>query len=282
MFYVKKFTLFALISVSISFVLFLFFGSSNPRINSFEITYNGAGGASEPPSMFQKLAGSFSRVLGISVSREEAVGQDTNGSNLTELFGKLMVGKIVEGNPGGPQNIDGEESLVIPKGLNLNDPNLGQAFARFQNQVMSPSVDEGKFNIKETIGKEDLVKYIALLHSSYKNLMENSGFVTKGTDATDGFKNFEIIGRVSADYLKILYSIEVPAVFKEFHKKIVTVTEIQKNIAVVLADHQNDPLKASLVKNLQENLNEQYKKLSGEEIALINKYELSVKVPVYK
>lgn len=283
--YVKKFTIFALISVGVSFVLFLFFGNADPRSNSFEINFLGNGGAngisglSQPLGIFNGLTNSASEVLGISFSNNSS-GPTADVTNLTEIFGQLMAGKIIEGNPSGSQPIDGADSLIIPGDINLADPAMGQKFTLAKNQILYPAVDETKFHIKETLNKDDLNNYIVLIHSSYGKIVnESAPALSLNVNSTEEtLKNYEIIGHIFEEYAKALYGMEVPAVFKEFHKKITVAALAQINIANAVLDHQADPLKATLVGDLQNALNAQYKKLAEEEMALVAKYGLPVKL----
>lgn len=278
--YAKVALVFTLISVSISFVLFLFLGSLNPGIRSFKVIGKDQGGVTKSPGTFQKLAGNFSKILGAQTPEKEEVGQNSIGQNLTELFAKKIAAKIIDKNPEGAREIDGELSLVMSGGLNFDELDLDQELVILNNQVESPVINGKKFNIKETTKKEDLTTYILLINSSYVELFKNSGFggEAETKTKTNILKNFDALGRVSEAYLKALHDIEVPAVFEEFHKKLVAVMENQKNIADKFLEYKDDPLREILTLGLQRNLNNEYKKLMKEEVVLINKYELPVQV----
>lgn len=273
--YVKTFTFFALISISASFVLFLFLGNSNPGVNSFDI--GGASnifGALQPMGMFNNLATGVSRVLGISVSNPDTKQTIDTSTNLTEIFGQIMAKGIVDGNPQGPQQIDGQNSLIIPDNLNLADPKLKQVFNDYKNKIVAPTIDENKFNIISTTKKEDLEKYFVNLEKGYAELYKNRGFIENVQDITDTLKNLEIIGQISEDYLKILYSIPVPVIFKEFHKKTIATIQGEINIVNGALDIENDPLKALWMKNLHDDLTKQKEGLKKEESALMRQYGL--------
>ncbi|MDP1689574.1 MAG: hypothetical protein Q8L47_05635 [bacterium] len=271
----KTFTFFALISISVSFVLFLFLGNSNPGVNSFEV--GGAPnifGTLQPMGMFSNLATGVSRVLGFSIANTDPKQTIDATTNLTEIFGQIMAGGIIEGNPKGPQQIDGQDSLIIPESLNLADPKLRQVFNLYKNKITSPTVDENKFNIISTTKKEDLEKYFMTIENGYAELYKDRGFIEDAQDITGILKNFEIIGRINEDYLKILYSMPVPAVFKEFHKKTTIYTIAEINIISGALDIENDPLKALWMKNLHEGQVVKKKELMNEEISFINQYGL--------
>ncbi len=280
--YVKKFTVFALISVGASFVLFLFFGNANPTINSFDVLGNkniSLSGQSQPTGIFNRFIDGASMVLGISSSNTTAnnsIDQINNVSNLTEIFAKLIAGKMIEGNPNGSQQIGGQESFILPGNLNLADPGLQQKMIAYKNEALSPFVDIKKFNTTETTKKEDLTKYILLIHSSYREIVDMAEHNFNADSFGDVIKNYLVLGQISEKYLSALYSIQVPTVLIDFHKKITMASEAQKNIAFALLDHKNDPLKASMVGELQEELNALYIKLAKEEIGLVAKLEIPV------
>lgn len=276
--YARIFSIFTLISVGVSFVLFLFFGSVNPRATSFEVA-NNSQKEKVVPSTLKKLGGELSQVLGISGLFNGKPAESSNESSLTNRFAGQIVNKLIERNTKGAELRDGELSLVLPGNfINLEDLNLVEELSNLRSQTKSQDVYEERLNIKEITAQDELTNYILLINNTYAKLFTESGFRAELKTRADAVKNYEILGHVFRQYAETLYDMPVPAVFKEFHKKLISAAETQRNIAYKFSEHQDDTLKAILIMELQKDLNNQYRSLAAEEITLINKYKLPVKI----
>lgn len=284
--YMKKFATFTLISLGASFVLFLFFGNLSPDINSLSpSTRNGKNSLtqlkiSHPTSLFDKFTNGASSVLGISSSytRSTSTASEVDdASNLTDTFAKLIASKMIANNPNGAQRFDGQDSLIMPEGFNLTDPSLKQNFALVRNQIFSPApIDESKLNIINSTNPEDLKKYFFTIEVEYFRLYENSGYIMDVKSADETLKNFKVLENIFSKYKDLLYSMNVPVVFKTFHIKLIraTLAEIEINKAVV--DYESDPLKAVWMEDLQNEVVDMVKKLTLEEASLMKQYNVVI------
>lgn len=176
-----------------------------------------------------------------------------NPDNLTEMLAKIIAGKILEENKDGLiKTGTGEPKLLMPNeqallqeltvqltNLNTGSLNLNQPINESDLKISHDNSKEAQIKYLEDIKKISETNFGKLNNKTAIDLLKEAS-ITGNTSSLNNLVN--VYKLIVNDYLHT----EFPSSWLSFHKQVITHFQNATTIYQVLADFQNDPIKAYL------------------------------------
>ncbi len=183
----------------------------------------------------------------LEITKFKDFAQTANSSNLTENLAQNLARELLQLNPSGPQDISGEQSLIVPGDEKVATA-VKQSLAGFvaQGDYRGPNFDEkikdGEIKTLASYGSDDVLKYMGAVNGILKKTVlspEVNGLV----EAEPGMESVSAMQLVSLRALNEIKSTPVPVVLASVHKQLITLLANQGKFINVVADAEKDPLK---------------------------------------
>lgn len=179
------------------------------------------------------------------ISRSESLG-----SNATQEIAKKVAAKL------GP--IKSQQDLKNLRPEKLVDQILADQLNNFDPKSLIPEVKIENLKITKTADSKFEDSYFQNL----KAIAKSAPKLSISADNPDP-NDFRRIGASYEKTITNLYNLLVPEKFADFHRELIKILTLQKNIFDNLANYPNDPLKALLSMSLLEESTKQLASLQG-------------------
>lgn len=194
-------------------------------------------------------------------------------NNLTGDLADNLARELVAANPEGPQDTDGQTSIVAPDAdklldtVNISNEDLKKLIA----EKWKISTPENKIKVINNYSADDVLAYSESLGKIFQeNFADLQARLPAELDQGISPETINSLGVAVQKTDLDLEKISVPAIALDFHKSFLTLLAHQKN-GLALLDETEDPLKTALLIQSQEqnyfeavqNFEQEFKKLSS-------------------
>ncbi|MBI2033506.1 MAG: hypothetical protein HYT13_00165 [Candidatus Liptonbacteria bacterium] len=198
---------------------------------------------------------------------------ENSSNNLTSNLADNLARELVALNPEGPQDQDGQTSIVAPDTdkllgtININNGDLKKLIA----ERWKISIPQDKVKVINNYSADDVLAYSESLGKIFQDNW--GGLQAQLPTELDQGISPRTLGSLKTAVQKVnlgLEKISVPSIALDFHKSFLTLLAHQRN-GLALLDETEDPLKIAMLIQSQEqnyfkavqNLEQEFKKLSS-------------------
>lgn len=181
----------------------------------------------------------------------------TSTDNLTQLAADNIASNLIKTNPNGPQNINGQLSILSPSTSSLTDQILSNDVL---SSVTAPNweadVPISQIQVIQNYKKEDVQNYGIVFNNILDKYFNQSG-VSNLLSFSDPFltttnQNLSRAADMMNQAVSAAINTPAPAPVVPFHKSLLKLLVYEKNVVNEGIVGLSDPLKASLVLSAQE------------------------------
>lgn len=168
----------------------------------------------------------------------------TLDTNFTTTLSDNLAGEIEKKNPQGPTATT--DGFITLNAAAVVQKTLQEQLKNFNQDSLWPDIDEGRLTITQDANSKDVEVYLGKL-KSILSLLE-----TSKVNEDLGRSDFQTLAKDRETAFRDLYATAAPRELLTTHYDLLRVLGAQRNVFTLLAEHQNDPLKAALAYQFQE------------------------------
>ena len=181
--------------------------------------------------------------------------------NLTETLFNKIGQKILDQNPNGPVNVNGEPSLNAPDAATLAQEMLQEATTKFNPESLTQTIDKSRILVSSGNSKEELIKYF----NDFNQIMQNQSqyLVKKLGDGANNLSLENLPDFINAyqNTVENFYKTSVPSKALSLHEEEIKLLETELNILKTMAGYGQDPVVAILAADQLPSLDEKFQEL---------------------
>ncbi|MBU6141782.1 hypothetical protein KGO95_01515 [Patescibacteria group bacterium] len=194
----------------------------------------------------------------------------TPGTNLTQEFGDVLAQEISNGNPGGPTNLNGQNSIGVPNADTFAQNLISQAVTKFDPSKLSPVVNDSDLHIIQDNSKAAVMNYVSQLHAI---VVDEAHAIPSGVVSDNPtIDQVTTLVPIYKDMLTKVFALSVPSVAIDIQKKELELLMKKAYILSAIANYKNDPVTTILVSQELVTVDQEFSDLSNSVKALIQKY----------
>jgi hypothetical protein len=189
--------------------------------------------------------------------KTEEVPTSEEEINYTDLLVQSLANRIRRSNPIGPQEFEGQSSIMIDHPQELADYLLREDNILFDYGVVKPTIHPSDLALTPSDSRADAIDYLTTLSST---LGKYYAGVSLNPDAPN-FQQFARLETAARRTLDDLYELSVPFSLAALHAEEVALITAQKNIYGILARSEDDLFKSLIAMQYLERVDEEFAQL---------------------
>ena len=181
------------------------------------------------------------------LSENSSTENNQNSDNISDNLTAILAQKIVENNPEGPIQQNGQTGINVPNATTATQDLLEEALANSDFTFDIPVIEENlKISQNNSLAAQtEYLKNIKqITDRNFSNFKKTDSDILSDVFEKNDFSSAQRATEIYKSLANDYYNLSVPSLWLDFHEN--AITHFQKAAAVYQAilDYNNDPLKA--------------------------------------